>query len=227
MHYEEFIHAVDELRYVLVDADELKHGLNMQNMEMQEVGSSLLRKLEELIEAHGVKTNLADAIEQLKKCKLVLDLCAKVNEAIGANSYYQALKTLDLIERDHLRNIPARILRRYVERQIPICRAHIERKVNLEFSDWLVHIRSIARDIGKQAVGQASSARQREVELGERQRQAEELVSRQGSELVAPPRIPFFKSSPLLFFVGGRPGLARKRCLTFWRWRMRRRRGRC
>ena len=176
VHYEEFIHAVDELRYVLVDADELKHGLNMQNTEMQEVGSSLLRKLEELIESHGVKTNLADAMEQLKKCKLVLDLCAKVNEAIGANSFYQALKTIDLIERDHLRNIPARILRRYVERQIPICRAHIERKVNLEFSDWLVHIRSIAKDIGKQAVGQASSARQREVELGERQRQAEEQV---------------------------------------------------
>lgn len=176
LHYEEFIHAVDELRFVLVDAEELKHGLNMQNNEMQEVGSVLLRKLEDLIEAHGVKENLGEAIDKLRICKNVLDLCAKVTDALAVDSYYQALKTLDTLERDHLNNIPAKALRAYVDRQIPICRSHIERKVNLELNDWLVQIRSMSREIGKQAIGQASSARRRESELGERQRQAEELT---------------------------------------------------
>eukprot|EP00271_Cylindrocystis_brebissonii_P004692 TRINITY_DN16508_c0_g1_i1.p1 TRINITY_DN16508_c0_g1~~TRINITY_DN16508_c0_g1_i1.p1 ORF type:complete len:834 (-),score=194.69 TRINITY_DN16508_c0_g1_i1:1366-3867(-) len=184
LHYEEFIHAVDELRYVLVDADELKHGLNMQNIEMQDVGNGLLRKLDELIESHGIKSNLVEAIGQLRTCKIVMDLAIKANEAIAADSYYQALKILDTIERDHLALIPAKALRAYLERQIPACRTHIERKVNVEFNDWLVHIRSISKDIGKQAIGQASSARQREVELGERQRQAEEQT-RSGQRSVA------------------------------------------
>eukprot|EP00897_Mesotaenium_endlicherianum_P010332 jgi/Mesen1/9327/ME000061S08776 len=184
LHYEEFIRAVDELRYVLVDADELKHGLAMQNTEMQEVGSGLLLKLEELIEAHGVRSNLGEAILRLRACKAVVDLCAKVNEALAQDSYYQALKTLDTIERDHLRRIPARGLRAYVERRIPVARNHIERCVNKEFTDWLVHIRGISKEIGKQAIGQASSARQREVELGERQRQAEEQT-RSGQRAVA------------------------------------------
>ncbi|GJP48582.1 hypothetical protein CLOM_g7865 [Closterium sp. NIES-68] len=176
-HYEEFIHAVDELRYVLVDADELKHGLAMQNTEMQEVGSGLLHKLDELIQHNAIKTNLASALQLLKKCKTVVDLCAKVNEAIAADSYYQALKTLDAIERDHLRTIPSSALHVWVERGIPRCRAHIERKVNQEFNEWLVQIRETSQEIGRQAIGQAFSARQREVELGDRQRQAEEQPS--------------------------------------------------
>ena len=79
VHYEEFIHAVDGLQHVLVVADDLKHGLNMQNVEMQEVGNVLLRKLEDLIESHGVKSNLGEAIEKLKLCKHVVDLCIKVS----------------------------------------------------------------------------------------------------------------------------------------------------
>lgn len=184
LHYEEFIHAVDELRHVLVDADELKHGLAMQNTEMQEVGSGLLYKLEELIQHNRIKGNLATAIQLLKKCRTVVDLCAKVNEAIAADSYYQALKTLDVMERDHLRTIPAKGLKMYIERHIPICRSHIEFKVNREFNEWLVHIRDVSQQVGRQAIGQASSARQREIELGNRQRQAEEQT-RSGQRVAA------------------------------------------
>lgn len=183
-HYEEFIHAVDELRYVLVDADELKHGLAMQNTEMQEVGSGLLFKLDELIQHNSIKANLAAALQMLRKCKAVVDLCAKVNEAIAADSHYQALKTLDCIERDHLRSIPSSALHAWVARGIPRCRAHIERKVNAEFNEWLVQIRETSGEVGRQAIGQAFSARQREVELGDRQRQAEEQ-SRSGTRSVA------------------------------------------
>lgn len=93
-----------------------------------------------------------------------------------ADSYYQALKTLDCIERDHLKTIPSQALKAWVERGIPICRAHIERRVNIEFSDWLIRIRDVSQEVGLRAITQASSARQREVELGERQRQAEEQV---------------------------------------------------
>ncbi|KAL3699957.1 hypothetical protein R1sor_017979 [Riccia sorocarpa] len=179
-HYEEFIHAVDELRYVLVDADELKGGLQEENFKLQEVGNSFLAKLDALIEAHGTKENLVLAIESLRICTTVVDLCLKINEDIMADSYYPALKSLDILERDYLPQIPAKAFRVLLEKQIPICRNHIERRVSAEFNEWLVQIRSIAREVGQLSIDQASSARQREEELRGRQRQAEEQ-SRSGS----------------------------------------------
>uniref|UniRef100_A0A6V7QT04 Uncharacterized protein n=1 Tax=Ananas comosus var. bracteatus TaxID=296719 RepID=A0A6V7QT04_ANACO len=42
-----------------------------------------------------------------------------------------------------------------IEKQIPIIKLHIEKKVCSEFNDWLVHIRSTAKEIGQLAIGQA------------------------------------------------------------------------
>lgn len=181
LHYEEFIHAVDELRYVLVDADELKNGLAKENSQMQDVGNGLLQKMDELIESHGIKRNLTKAIDALKICTTVAELCVKVNDFIATDSYYPALKTIDVLERDYMHQVPARALRVLLERQIPVCRAHIERRVNVEFNDWLVQIRTVSREVGQLAIGQASSARQREEGLRGKQRQAEEQ-SRSGAK---------------------------------------------
>ena len=61
-----------------------------------------------------------------------------------------------------------------LEKKIPEIKSHIEKRVNKEFNDWLVKIRSTAKEIGQLAIGQASSARQREEELRGWQKQAEE-----------------------------------------------------
>ena len=52
-----------------------------------------------------------------------------------------------------------------LEKKILEIKSHIEKRVNKEFNDWLVNIRSTAKEIGQLAIGQASSARQREEEL--------------------------------------------------------------
>ncbi|MCO5579032.1 hypothetical protein L7F22_032884 [Adiantum nelumboides] len=182
VHYEEFIHAVDELRGVLVDADELKNGLASENAQMQDVGNALLGKLDELIESHATKKNITEALDSLKISSDVMDLCVRANEHITDNMYYPALKLLDTIERDYMPKIPSRALRHMLERQIPVSRAHIEKSVSNDFNEWLVQIRSIAREIGQQSIGQASSARKREMELRSRQREAEELSRSGGKE---------------------------------------------
>lgn len=181
VHYEEFIHAVDELRGVLVDADELKNGLASENSQMQIVGNALLAKLDELIESHATKKNLTEGIDSLKICTDVMDLCVRANEHITSNMYYPALKILDIIERDYMPKIPSTALRHMLERQIPVSRGYLEKSVSNEFNEWLVQIRSIARDLGQQSIGQASSARKREMELRIRQKEAEEL-SRSGGK---------------------------------------------
>ncbi|KAL3568933.1 hypothetical protein D5086_028823 [Populus alba] len=173
-HYEEFILAVDELRGVLVDAEELKSELASENFRLQEVGSGLLIKLEELLESYSIKKNVAEAIKMSKVCIQVLELCVKCNNHMLESQFYPALKTVDLIERTYLHNIPMKALKMAIEKTIPVIKLHIEKKVTSQFNEWLVQIRSSAKDIGQTAIGHTSSARQRDEEMLERQRKAEE-----------------------------------------------------
>ncbi|TXG70256.1 hypothetical protein EZV62_005191 [Acer yangbiense] len=173
-HYEEFIRAVDELRGVLVDAEELKSDLSSDNFRLQEVGSSLLIQLEELLESYSIKKNVTEALKMSKICVQVLELCVKCNNYISKGQFYPALKTIDVIERIYLRNIPVKALKLVIEKTIPIINSHIEKKVCSQFNEWLVEVRSSAKNIGQTAIGHAASIRQRDEEILDRQRKAEE-----------------------------------------------------
>ncbi|CAN1337658.1 Exocyst complex component SEC15A [Linum perenne] len=173
-HYEEFILAVDELRGVLVDAEDLKGELASDNFKLQEVGSSLLIKLEELLESYSIKKNVTEAVKMSKACVQVLELCVKCNNHMTDGNFYPALKNLDLIEKNYLKNIPVGSLKTAVGKTIPVIKSHIEKKVTSQFNEWLVHVRSSAKTIGQTAISHSASARQRDEEMLERQRKAEE-----------------------------------------------------
>lgn len=85
-----------------------------------------------------------------------------------------ALKCVDTIECVFPDKTPSSTLKRMLEKKIPEIRWYIERKVMKDFGDWLVEIRVVCRNLGQLAIGQASSARQREEDLRIKQRQAEE-----------------------------------------------------
>lgn len=174
LHYEEFISAVDELRGVLVDAEELKSELASDNFRLQEVGSALLLKVEELLESYSIKKNVTEAIKMSKICVQVLELCVKCNEHISEARFYPALKAVDLIEKNFLQHVPVKALKALIEERIPLIKSHIEKKVCSEVNEWLVLIRSSAKDIGQTAIGHAASARQRDEDMLSRQRKAEE-----------------------------------------------------
>ncbi|KAE8706391.1 Exocyst complex component SEC15A [Hibiscus syriacus] len=174
-HYEDFILAVDELRGVLVDAEELKSDLSSDNFKLQEVGGAILEKLEELLESFSIKKNVTEAIKKSKICIEVLELCVKCNTYLSAGQFFLALKTVDLIETNYLQNIPVNAIKIMIRKNIPIIKAHIEKKVTADFNEWLAHIRRSAKDIGQTAIGHAASLRQRDEEMLERQRKAEEL----------------------------------------------------
>lgn len=173
-HYEEFIVAVDELRGVLVDAEELKGELQSDNFKLQQVGSALLAMLEELLESYSVRKNMTEAIEMSKNCIEVLELCVKCNNQLSDGQFYSALKTLDLVEKSCSQNIPAKPLQMVIERRIPVIKLHIEKKICNEVNEWMVDIRSSAKTIGQTAIGRAVTVRQRDKEMLEQQRKAEE-----------------------------------------------------
>ncbi|KAF2289076.1 hypothetical protein GH714_026400 [Hevea brasiliensis] len=183
-HYEEFILAVDELRGVLVDAEELKSELASDNFRLQEVGSALLIKLEELLESYSIKKNVTEAIKMSKICLQALELCAKCNNHMSEGQFFPALKTMDLIEKNYLLNIPVKTLRMTIEKTIPVIKSHIQKKVTSQFNEWLVHVRSSAKNIGQTAIGHAASARQRDEEMLQHQRKSEEQNDRVKNKIV-------------------------------------------
>ncbi|KAE8666399.1 Exocyst complex component SEC15A [Hibiscus syriacus] len=144
-HYEEFIRAVDELRASWSTPKSLK--------AISPVIISGCRRI----------------------CIQVLELFIKCNKHLSQAQFYLALKAADLIEKNYLQNIPVNKVEIVIEKAFPMIKDHIEKKVTAHFNDWLVHIRSSAKDIGQTAIGQAASARQRDEEMLERQRKAEEM----------------------------------------------------
>ncbi|KAK8968438.1 putative exocyst complex component 6 [Platanthera guangdongensis] len=175
-HYQEFISAVDELRSLLSDADTLKSSLSEANSLLQSVGDPLLASLDAYLEASAVAHNLASALSSARNCVHLLDLCDRANEHFASDNLYQALRAVDSLERDFLLPdaVPSAGLRRMLQRQIPAFRAHVERRISKDFSDWMVQIRIVSRNLGQMAIGRASASRQREEELRVKQRQAEE-----------------------------------------------------
>ncbi|GAB4829923.1 Exocyst complex component S15B [Ancistrocladus abbreviatus] len=173
-HYQDFILAVDDLRSLLSDVDSLKSSLSLSSSHLQSVAQPLLSSLESFIETRNISTNILLCLRSLKICLQVIDLCARVNSHLKNDNLYLALKSADKIERSFLMITPSITLKRMLEKQIPAIRAYVEKKTNKEFGDWLVEIRVVSRNLGQVAIGQASSARQREEELRMKQRQAEE-----------------------------------------------------
>ncbi|KAK6135072.1 hypothetical protein DH2020_031193 [Rehmannia glutinosa] len=173
-HYQDFIMAVDDLRSLLSDVDSLKSSLSNSNSKLQNVAVPLLTSLDSYVEAKNKCSNIALAINSLNTCVQLMELCSRANFHLSKNNFYMALKCLDSIETDFLDRTPSSTLQIMLEKRIPAIRAHIERQVSKEFGDWLVEIRTVSRNLGQLAIGQASAARQREEELRIKQRQAEE-----------------------------------------------------
>lgn len=173
-HYQDFILAVDDLRSLLSDVDSLKSSLFDSNSRLQSVARPLLSSLDAFVETRNVSKNVNLAIDSIRTCVKLMEVCTRANRHLADDNFYMALKCVDAIEREYLDKTESSTLKRMLEKKIPEIRSYIERKVNKEFGDWLVEIRVVSRNLGQLAIGQASSARQREEDLRIKQRQAEE-----------------------------------------------------
>ncbi|KAL6210365.1 hypothetical protein ACLB2K_015598 [Fragaria x ananassa] len=173
-HYQDFIQAVDDLRSLLSDVDSLKSSLSESNAKLQAVGLPLLTSLDSFVEARNVCRNVNLALQSVRSCVRLMELCSRSNYHLSRGNFYMALKCLDTIECVFLDKTPSSTIKRMLEKKIPEIRWYIERKVMKDFNDWLVEIRVVCRNLGQLAIGQASSARQREEDLRIKQRQAEE-----------------------------------------------------
>ncbi|KAF8116523.1 hypothetical protein N665_0017s0078 [Sinapis alba] len=182
-HYQDFIHAVDDLKSLLSDVDSLKSSLSDSNSKLQSIAAPLLTSLDSLVEAGPVSKNVDLAIGAVTHCVRVMEIASRANRHLQGGNFYMALKCVDLIESELLEKTHSSTLKRMIEKRIPEIRGYVKRKVSKELGDWLVEIRLVCRNLGQLAIGEASAARQREEEVRIKQREAEEEQSRRDCAL--------------------------------------------
>ncbi|KAF7731685.1 hypothetical protein EC973_008856 [Apophysomyces ossiformis] len=127
-HYQEFVHAVDQLLKVRQGSISLHQKIRDVNNTLQSKGKELAEKTQrrELTEARRVQQNIDDAIEALQNSLVVLELANKVNHQLDQKMYYPALKG------------------------VPVMQNTIKEIVTVDLKEWLA--REISREIGSLAM---------------------------------------------------------------------------
>ncbi|GAA5800179.1 hypothetical protein HPULCUR_005604 [Helicostylum pulchrum] len=158
-HYQEFVHAVDQLLKVRQGSVELRRKLAEVNETLQSRGTRWAEKKRELTNARKVQQNVEDAIESLQTSLVVLESANKVNNLLENKNYYAALKTiktdkktLDGLENDRLGQITEFTFAKMLGRGIPVMQNSIKGTVTVELKEWLARVREISREIGNLAM---------------------------------------------------------------------------
>ncbi|RCH83819.1 hypothetical protein CU098_000044, partial [Rhizopus stolonifer] len=157
-HYQEFVHAVDQLLKVRQGSIELRRKLAEVNQALQSRGT---RWAEKLTNARKVQQNVEDAIESLQSCLVVLESANKVNDQLEHKRYYAALKTLDGLEQDRLGQTTQYTFAKMLVQGVPVMQNNIKATVTIELKEWLARVREISREIGHLAMQRMQERQER------------------------------------------------------------------
>jgi hypothetical protein len=97
-YYQEFIRSNQSLLGVRTDIREIQAEVARLNHEIQDSGAEYVRRCEALIELRQVQRHAESAVAELRRCRMVLELCARASEQMSARQYYPALRTLQSLE---------------------------------------------------------------------------------------------------------------------------------
>ncbi|KAI8640039.1 exocyst complex subunit Sec15-like-domain-containing protein [Parasitella parasitica] len=160
-HYQEFVHAVDQLLKVRQGSVELRRKLAEVNEALQSRGTRWAEKKRELTNARKVQQNVEDAIEALQSSLVVLESANRVNDLLEKKKYYAALKMLDRLENDRLGQITQYTFAKMLAQGIPVMQNSIKTTVTVELKEWLARVREISREIGNLAMQRMQERQER------------------------------------------------------------------
>lgn len=180
-HYDEFVTAVDELRFVQEEGLALRKAVEAQDDSVQAGGARVLRALEGLVAVREGAERMGRAAAAADGCLAALEACAGTNAALARRDSYAAIRTLGELRQVHLPALReagggAAALAEHLERCAPRAEARVVRQVTAELNAWLTEARDRARSVGMAGVRAATARRRRLAELGKAQGEALEAM---------------------------------------------------
>ncbi|KAI8099004.1 exocyst complex subunit Sec15-like-domain-containing protein [Halteromyces radiatus] len=160
-HYQEFVHAVDQLLKVRQGSISLKEKIGQVNQELQTAGGLVTKKRREWMEARRVQQNVDDAISALQSSLIVLEMANKVDHQLEQHKYYSTLKTLNDLKYQQLQSISQYSFSKALAQSVPAKEAIVKELVTSELKEWLARVREISREIGSMAMRRMQERQER------------------------------------------------------------------
>jgi exocyst complex component 6 len=94
LHYQEFVHSVDQLLKVRAGTGTIKDKIVNMNQNIQSFGSKLVEKQGELVDNRRKLLNVEVTLEAVQSCLFVLDIINRISIQIANKKYFSALRVI-------------------------------------------------------------------------------------------------------------------------------------
>ncbi|XP_023169524.2 exocyst complex component 6 [Drosophila hydei] len=165
LYYQGFIDSIQELLQVRTQAKQLHDEVHSLDTSLRTISASLIQQGNELVRARQIESNVASAIEALKACLPALECYMKFTQQAKNKQYYQALRTLETLESEHLSRLQRNNYRfaTQMQTQIPIIKENIRRSSAADFREFLENIRKFSPRIGELAITHTKQLQKRDI----------------------------------------------------------------
>lgn len=157
--YQGFIDSIRELLQVRTQTKNLNDEVISLNGALNEANQGLIKKGFDLLEARKVESNIACTIETLSVCMPVLDCYSKLLKQVNEKRYYPALKTLEVLENEHLPKVSNYRFATTMKENIPKLKKEI--KSLEDFCEFLQKVRDYSPHIGERALRHTKETQKR------------------------------------------------------------------
>ena len=126
------------------------------NQKIQDLGSNLIVKVDELVKETNKQNNILLSIEALNKYLPVFNIYRQFKQKIQAKDYYPALKLLEDLENNYLPIVKQYRFSESMRRSLPLFKEEIKTETITELKDFLESLRVQSEKCGKIATQQVS-----------------------------------------------------------------------
>lgn len=159
--YQGFIDSIRELLQVRTQTKNLNEEVLKLNDGLNDANQGLIKKGFELLEARKVESNIASTIETLSVCMPVLECYSKLLKQVSEKRYYPALKTLEVLENEHLPKVSNYRFATAMKENIPKLKKEI--KSLEDFCAFLEKVRDYSPYIGERALRHTKESQKRDL----------------------------------------------------------------
>ncbi|XP_014229017.1 exocyst complex component 6 [Trichogramma pretiosum] len=182
-HYQGFIDSIRELLQVRTQAQHLMGEIQELDKRISSSMDSVKEKMEDLVKARKVQSNMAAAADSLTMCLPVLAAYAKLQKQLKEKRYYNALKTVEQLENEDLPKVKNYRFSLQITEKIPQLRKDIKDAAMTDLRDFLENIRKYSPKIGEVAMRHTAEELDKEAEvIGKKKKRPQPVYANDGEE---------------------------------------------
>lgn len=152
LYYQGFIDSIRELLQVRSQAKNLNDEVTMLDDALSKASTGVLTKGKDLVRARQIESNIANTIDGLSNCLPVLECYSKLIRQVKEKRYYPALKTLEVLENEHLPKMERYRFAAQMKEAVPKLKQDIKQSSEADFREFLENIRKFSPKIGEVAM---------------------------------------------------------------------------